>query len=72
MKVSLVALMILMSLLHDVVLGPASARALARAEATATAGTGRLRRASAWLARASVLLGLLVVALAVALVRGLP
>jgi uncharacterized membrane protein len=71
-KVSLVALMVVVSLLHDTVLGPASARALVRAGAPVTREVRRLRRASSWLARASVLLGLLVVALAVALVRGLP
>lgn len=71
-KVGLVVVMVLVTLYHDIVVGPASARALAE-PATLPAATARaVRRQSAWLARASTLLALLVVALAVALVRGLP
>jgi uncharacterized membrane protein len=71
-KVSLVAVMVLLTLVHDLWLGPASARALSRSNATPSASMRRLRRGSSWTARLSLLLALAVVFLAVALVRGLP
>lgn len=70
-KLLLVGGMIGLSFVHDVVLGPRSARLLARADLPA-AEVARLRRRSAWTARLSLLLALAVVGLAVALTRGLP
>jgi uncharacterized membrane protein len=72
LKVGLVALMVAVSLVHDLWLGPASTRALVRDDAGAEAFRRRLRRASSWTARLSLVLALAIVFLAVALVRGLP
>jgi uncharacterized membrane protein len=70
LKLALVAAMLVLSALHDFVVGPASTRALTDPDGSAR---GRaLRRRASWLARVSTLLALAVVALAVALVRGLP
>lgn len=69
-KLILVAVMVALSLTHDLILGPASARALANPATVHTAAA--LRRRTSWLARFNLVLGLLVVASAVALVRGLP
>lgn len=71
LKVGVVALMIAISLVHDLWLGPASSRALTRGEEAGPSRAG-LRRASAWTARLSLLLALVIVFLAVSLVRGLP
>ncbi len=71
-KLVLVAVMVGLSLVHDLVLGPASARLPARGKGRANAEVTRLRRQAAWTARASAVLAILVVGLAVALVRGLP
>ena len=69
-KLILVAVMVGLSLAHDLILGPASARAMANPDAAHTVAA--LRRRTSWLARFNLVLGLLVVASAVALVRGLP
>ncbi len=70
MKLSVVAIILLISVLHDFVIGP-------RAGAVAQANPGspdatRLRRQAAWLGRFNLLLALIVVALAMMLVRGGP
>jgi uncharacterized membrane protein len=72
LKLGFVTVMVALTLTHDLWLGPASVRALARGDAAAEAERRRLRRASGWTARLSLLLALAVVFLAVALVRGLP
>jgi uncharacterized membrane protein len=69
-KLALVALMLVLSVLHDFVVGPASTRALSRPDDPKRGLM--LRRRASMLARANALLALAVVALAVALVRGLP
>lgn len=65
-KVVAVALMLGASALHDFKQGPAVARLRGAPDAR------RARRGAAWLARLTGLLALVVVALAVALSRGLP
>jgi uncharacterized membrane protein len=70
-KLVLVGIMVGLTLVHDIVLGPASARLLAQSSGHAVE-LARQRRLSAWTARLSALLALLIVGLAVALVRGLP
>jgi uncharacterized membrane protein len=71
-KLALVAIMIALSLFHDFVLGPRLTRVLTHPGPDAALAAANLRRRTSWLARLSTLLGLLVVAAAVALVRGLP
>ena len=75
-KVTLVAAMVAVSAVHDFVVGPASARAHARAGSCpspeAQAAITTLRRRASWLARVTALLALAIVAVAVTLVRGLP
>lgn len=73
-KLTIVLVMLINSAWHDFVLGP---RATQLMEAQANPGARsaelqRLRRQTAWLARLNLLLGLVVIALAVMLVRGLP
>jgi putative copper resistance protein D len=70
-KLALVAAMLVLSAIHDFAVGPASARALER-PGTPPRQVASLRRAASWMARVNALLALLVIALAVALVRGLP
>jgi len=63
-KLAAVTVMLLVSAVHDFVLGPAAGRA--------TAGSPealRLRRRAAWLARANAMLGVLLVLAAVRLAR---
>lgn len=69
-KLAVVAGMVAMSVVHDFALGPRLSAA--RRSGLAEPEIARLRRRVTWLARANALLGLAVVALAVALVRGLP
>jgi uncharacterized membrane protein len=69
-KVVLVGLMLVVTALHDFVVGPASTRATARGDAADPAEAAVLRRRASWLARLTTLLALIVVALAVLLVRG--
>jgi len=69
-KLLLVALILLLSALHDFVIGP---RAMALWQANPTSPeTTRLRRQAGWLGRLNLLLALVVVALGVILVRGWP
>jgi uncharacterized membrane protein len=69
-KLALVAVMLALSVAHDVLLGPASTAAHADPNQRARAAT--LRRRASWVARINAVVGVLVVALAVLLVRGLP
>ena len=71
-KLALVAVMLVLSAIHDFVLGPASVRAAGGAGGAALERAGTLRWRASRLARVNALLALLVIALAVALVRGLP
>ncbi len=69
-KVVLVAAIVALSLYHDLVVGPAAARAM---ESDATGATAtRLRKTAAWIGRANMLLSIAVVTLALLLVRGVP
>ncbi len=65
-KLVLFAAMVLLSALHDFVLGPQLARALQTSPQRAPG----LRRRTSWLARANLALGLAVLVLAMLLVRG--
>lgn len=71
-KVAVVALMAALTAYHDFALGPRSVRVLQQATPESLAHAERLRRRASWLARLGVLLALVIVALGVALVRGLP
>lgn len=73
-KLTVVLAMLINSAWHDFVLGP---RVTALMESRPNLGVRsaevqRLRRQTAWLARINLLLGLVVIALAIMLVRGLP
>lgn len=69
-KVAIVALIVVLSFVHDFILGPRVAR---RVEESTTEGQRPSgRRALIWMARANVVLMLVVVALAVTLTRGSP
>jgi putative copper resistance protein D len=70
LKLLLVAAMLSLSAVHDFGLGPAATRALL--DPSAAVRGARLRRRAALVARVNGLLGLAVVFLAIALVRGLP
>ncbi|MCC7024012.1 MAG: DUF4149 domain-containing protein [Thermomicrobiales bacterium] len=69
-KLAVIAVMIALSLAHDLLLGPASAAA--RPDPVLLQRAAALRRRAALVGRVNTLLALLVLALAVALVRGLP
>ncbi len=72
LKVTLVALALVLSGLHDFVLGPRLASRLEASRGAASAnnpGVMRGRRLVAWIARVNALILLLIVALGVALVR---
>lgn len=69
-KLLLVAVIFLLSALHDFILGP-RAIVLWRANPTSPEAL-RLRRGAGWLGRLNLLLALIVVALGVILVRGWP
>ena len=71
-KLLLILLMLVLTVVHDVVLGPASGRALADPSPAAARTRATLRRRTSRLARLNVVIAVLVVACAVALVRGLP
>ena len=78
-KLGMVLSIVLLSALHDFVLGPRVARQMeataspaSRGAADAPPGTARLRRRLSLIARLNLLLALSVVALGVMLVRGLP
>lgn len=72
-KLGLVAVLLLLSVFHDFILGPRSTRL---AQQRDTAGTPRqaerLRRQASWIGRVNALLALAIIFFAVALVRGLP
>ncbi len=70
-KAMLVAATLALSGLHDFLLGPASTRVADRHGPDSPAAV-RLRRRASWIARANTALALVIVALAVMLVRGLP
>jgi copper resistance protein D len=67
-KLTLVGCILVLSALHDFLLVPLAARAW-RANGTSPR-VGRLRRAARWAGRLNLVLGVLVVGLGVALVRG--
>ena len=69
-KVSVFGLILLVSAAHDFILGPRAAIAVVADPQSAQAQ--RMRRAASYLGRLNALLALLVIALAIALVRGLP
>ena len=71
-KLVVIAVMLVLSILHDFVLGPASVRAHTPGEARPSAEALTLRRQASWLGRITTLLALVVVALGVMLVRGAP
>ena len=73
-KVAIVGLIIVLSFVHDFVLGPRVTRHLEElaAQSQRPSGTPMARRALIWMARANVLLILVVVALAVTMTRGSP
>jgi uncharacterized membrane protein len=69
-KLILIAAVLVLSLLHDFRVGPASTRAaLANPDGNRAE---RLRRTASWIGRANALLALIIIWLGVALVRGLP
>ncbi len=73
-KVAIVGLVIVLSFFHDFVLGPRVTRHLEElsTQGQHPSGMPMERRALIWMARANVLLILVVVALAVTLTRGSP
>ncbi len=73
-KVGLVAVVLVLSALHDFVLGPRLVRRLEAAGGASRSAPAlqRQRKAVAWLARVNLLLMLAIVVAAILLVRGLP
>lgn len=69
-KLCLFAAVLVMSGVHDFVVGPRATRAAARDPNSAEAR--RLRRAASWMGRLNLLCALAIVAMAVVLVRGWP
>jgi putative copper resistance protein D len=69
-KLALIAAVLVLSLLHDFGVGPASTRAAQDSPNSRRAE--RLRRAASWIGRVNALLALTIIWLGVALVRGLP
>lgn len=69
-KLVLVAVVILMSGVHDFFVGPRASAALR--ESPGSLRARRLRRLAAWMGRLDVLLGVVIVALAIMLTRGPP
>lgn len=67
-KLLLVALILLLSVLHDFVIGPRATASWQRAPEAVE--TRRLRRTASWIGRLNLVLGLIVVLLGVLLVRG--
>ncbi len=68
-KIGLVATLLLLTIAHDLFLGPQVVRIGAISPATRTAGQQALLKASRWLPRLAVVLALAVLAAAVALAR---
>lgn len=71
-KLLLVLMTLVLSGVHDWVLGPASTRLAQQDSPDVQARAERLRRGASWVARLNALVALAIVFLAVALVRGLP
>jgi uncharacterized membrane protein len=69
-KLVLFALMLVLSAVHDFVIGPRASEAIAHDPRSDAAG--RLRRSASWLGRLNAVLALVTVWVAVMLVRGLP
>jgi putative copper export protein len=69
-KLGAFVLVVLVSAVHDFVIGPRAVAALERG--TGIAETERLRKAASWLGRLNALLALVLVAAAVGIVRGWP
>jgi uncharacterized membrane protein len=69
-KLLLVATALAMSGVHDFIVGPRATRTLRAAPGSEEAG--RLRRVAGWMGRTNLLIAVLVVALGIMLVRGLP
>ncbi len=69
-KLALVAVALLLSAVHDFVVGPRATRVLR--EAPGSEEAGRLRRLAGWMGRSNLLVAVVIVALAIMLVRGLP
>ncbi len=70
-KLGFVAAAVLLSALHDFFLGPASTRLVRQGNPEARQAL-RLRRQATWIGRANALFVLVILALAVMLVRGVP
>jgi putative copper export protein len=70
LKLAVVAIMLALSVYHDFVVGPRSTRAMQQGGRPAEAQ--RLRRIASLMGRVEAILALVVVALAIMLVRGLP
>jgi copper resistance protein D len=70
LKLLLVAAALTLSGVHDFVVGPRATRALRASPGAEDAR--RLRRAAGWMGRSNLLVAVLIVALAVMLVRGVP
>jgi putative copper export protein len=72
-KLGLVAVLLLLSVFHDFVIGPRSTRpAQQRDTAAAAQRAERWRRQASWIGRVNALLAVAIIFFAVALVRGLP
>jgi uncharacterized membrane protein len=69
-KLSTFALVLVLSAFHDFVAGPAATAAIA--EDPTSPKTAAARRKASWLGRLNVLLGLMLIACGVMLVRGVP
>lgn len=72
LKLGVTTVMLVLSAFHDFVLGPASVRAHEPGEARPSVEALALRKRASWLGRITTLLALVVVALGVMLVRGVP
>ena len=72
LKLGVIAVMLVLGMFHDFVLGPASVRAHQAGSAQPSAEALALRKRASWLGRITTLLALVVVALGVMLVRGVP
>lgn len=70
LKLLLVAAALTLSAVHDFAIGPRATRTLR--EAPGSDRARRLRRAAGWMGRSNLLVAVLIVALGVMLVRGLP
>ncbi len=72
-KLGLVAVLLLLSVFHDFILGPRSTRLAQQRDAAGTPQRAeRLRRQASWIGRVNAMLALAIIFFAVALVRGLP